>query len=78
MTELKPSGQVRKTAVTIKNRALIVELFPGYLTIREARRKVAYPINWHSIFVAAARIAADHAREEREKARKAKKKETIR
>jgi hypothetical protein len=65
MTELKPNGLKRKTSIQVKGRDLIVELFPGYLEIRESRCRTGFPITWHSVYVQAARIAAEQRRQEK-------------
>ena len=72
MTPLKPGGLARKTSVQIKGRDLIVELFPGYLKIRESRCRTSFPITWNSVYIQAARIAAERKRQEKKEKKEGK------
>lgn len=71
MTEIRLGSKLtRKTAAVVQRKQLVVTLHPGYIEIRRAGTRTAFPVSYDAIYVHAARIAADHARTEKRAARK--------
>ena len=70
MTLIKPSSPIkRETATVYRRRALIVELHPGFLTIREKGRRDSVALEYGAAYECALRMRA-----RAERAEKAKKK----
>lgn len=49
---------------------LVVELHPGYLTIRQARRRAGYTVGYEAIYNLGARMMAEDKRRAKREARK--------
>ena len=66
MTEITPTRTLqRETATYHRGRALVVELHPGYCTVREKGKRTSYAIDWAAVYHAAAKLEAARQRAER-------------
>jgi hypothetical protein len=73
VTTIEPGKSItRKTAVSIRDRALVVKLHAGYLKPRPAGTRSSFAIGYEAVYTAAAKLAADKNRAERSSAKKAK------
>lgn len=71
MTELRLGAKLtRKTAAVVQRKPLVVILHPGFLEVRRAGTRTAFPISYDAIYTHAARMAADRRRAERKAAKK--------
>lgn len=61
-----------ETATIVRGRALMIELRPYSVVIRQKGRRVGYEVDWESVYSMAAKKAAEKLQEERKAARKAK------
>ena len=59
-----------ETSATIRGRALIVELTPHTVKIREKGRRHSLEISWDSVYTAAAKKEAERLHEEKKNKRK--------
>lgn len=50
MTAISPASPVRReTATTVRGRALVVELHPGYLTVRQKGKRRAVAVSYDAV-----------------------------
>lgn len=65
-----------ETDATVRDRSqerpIIVTVMPRYCLVRTKGKRASFPIFWSTIFEHAVKIATDHARAERKKARRAR------
>jgi len=75
MTILQKSVR-RETAASIRDGGkllpIIIEIFPGYLTLRQKGRRRRLTLDYGAAYMVAARALADDRRREKMQARKAK------
>ena len=73
MTEIKPSSPLRrKTAATVRGRALVVSLFPGYMTLREAGRRHSVAVEYRAVLDLGYKLLARAERAEKAEQRRGK------
>jgi hypothetical protein len=74
MTVIKQSPVKRETAASIRDGGrtlpIMVELHPGYMVLRQKGRRTRLPIDYRTVYVAAAQALADERRREKAAARK--------
>lgn len=75
MTALKVTVQ-RETAASIREAGkvapIVIELHPGFMTLRQKGRRHRYVLDYTAAYITAARIQADEIRRERAAERAAK------
>jgi hypothetical protein len=71
MTEIQASRPiVRETATYYRGRPLVVELHPGYISVREKGKRTAYALDYGRIFDRAVKLAVEAARAEKRAAKR--------
>lgn len=71
MTQISPQTPLRReTSVYYRGRPLIVELHPGYLTLREKGRREAVAVDYRAILDLGYKIKARADRQEKLERRK--------
>ena len=62
----------RETAVCVRGRALIVELHPGFLTVREKGRRQAASVDYRAVYDLAYKLLARQAAAEKAASKRGK------
>jgi len=66
MTLIKPGPPLRRqTSATYRNRPLVIELYPGFLTVRPKGKRTPFGIEYGAVYEVAMKLAARAALAER-------------